>query len=185
MSEKKRPANAFPEETWRAIEVEYRTTKTSPSDIIKKYGVSNSAFYKVARQKGWKRGDMLKEAKELAKDKMLGALVDEFVKQGMPPQTVVVKVIDGMNFGENLTRRVVEVMNQAESAESLNPALIEDMRRVIDDLQVRLRYIQEYNKMCGLYPKDPAGPGVAVSGGTVLILPDNGRVNQVDVENGD
>ncbi len=65
-----------PSYDWEKIEIEFRANKLSVREISRRYGPTETAIRKKARQNGWKR-DLAQEVKARTTEKITRSLVEE------------------------------------------------------------------------------------------------------------
>jgi hypothetical protein len=84
------------------------------------------------------------------KDIIAQSTLELFAQEGMPKREAVKLCIEGMTAGrqcfEKLQKRIVDEGNMPQAIE-----ILEFMKNHIKDQGVALRYLSEYNKMCGNY----------------------------------
>ena len=117
------------------------------------------SFYDKCEQEGWVKG-----ANSAAiQQKVEKRIVDMFAEQDMPVEKMVSICIEGLMEHENIASRVVESMKKdIEETQSVSKYTEELVRQFMYSKAIRLKYLQEANKMAGNYDRDKEESPVVV-----------------------
>lgn len=139
--------------------------------------LKDSAIRRHAKLHGWERGRLAGEVKMQLEKKT----IDRFAALGLPQEEVLKRVIEGIQTGDEAVRAVkamLERCSEDPNEESLLSSGVQRMvRDMFNDMNVRFKYIQEYNRMVGGYAplkRDITTAGESVNA-PLLIFPDNQR----------
>lgn len=143
--------------------------------------LKQSAIRRHAKLHGWQRGRLAGQVK-MERDKKT---VEKFADLGLPEEDVLRRVIEGIKTGDEAVNAVKSMLERAAEepggAEEklMSPGVQRIVRDMFNDMNVRFKYIQEYNRMVGGYAplkRDVTAHGEGVNV-PILIFPDNRRAD--------
>jgi len=143
---------AYDVTTWAKAKAYYETGNYSIPEVGEKLGILHTAIENKIAQEGWIKG----KNKEKIEAGIAERNIEMFAKLGMTQENVAEKIIEGVFLPDATAKKLAEYIqnNNPENEEGeKNDDYFKQMavivKEMVNDKYLSLKYIQEFNKMCG------------------------------------